>query len=410
MNYAAIAVTMIAFLGASTLYAQGEKIPITTKSDYAKELYLKGQDAWAKVNFSDFFEYNEKAYQEDPDFFMPYYVESFTNFYFQNFDEFKKSATKAINVKAKLSKGEKLMQNALKDLLENYEADLTQYGEQLVSSYPDDWNSYNNLSFYQLLNDDNENATNSLLKALEVADNPAIIYNQLVYTYLALEQFDHAKAAADKYQELEPGWVNTYDTKGDYYMAVKMYGSAYDQFMKAYQMDSDFAYSEKKALKAKKMLNEKSMKEFELPKLYMEQKWARASMNLGAQMVAGIAFAKSQGITPEEYGKYVGELHGQYWDAGEQCPLKYFIIGMYKNMNSFEDFKMEIMEHSDSDIKAKMCRKWEENFSWTDKYGATMDEYNNCMEALWIAIAGNLGLDYSQQIEEEWIIVKVTKK
>ena len=132
MNYSVIVLLMIAFLGTSTVNAQNKKIPITTKSEQAKELYLKGQVAWEKVHLSDFYELNQQAYMEDPNFFMPYNIESFFNLYFKGFDDFKISATKAIHVKSKLSKGEKLMQNALKDILENPEADVRQYGEQFL--------------------------------------------------------------------------------------------------------------------------------------------------------------------------------------------------------------------------------------------------------------------------------------
>lgn len=163
-------------------------------------------------------------------------------------------------------------------------------------------------------------------------------------------------------------------------------------------------------LYAQERPKEQAEQEFELPRLYMEQKWATAAGNLAAHMIAGIAFAKTKGVTPEEYGKFVGELHGQYWDAEEQNPVKFFTKGMYINMNSFEDFQMEILGMSDSSVKARMNRKWEDAFKGFDKYGTTTDEFHNCLDKLWIAIAKNLGLEYDQKFEEEWIIVTVTKK
>jgi len=261
MNYAAIATMLIALSSTSAIFAQSQKIPITTNSDQARELYLKGQDALERIDFNTFFKFNQEALAEDPEFFMPLYTESIIYYYFGNSDKFNEYATKAVHVNAKLSEGEKLMQSAMNALLENPKADVTQYGEKLVKLYPDDWNSFYTLSIYQLFIDDNDQAANSLLEALKVAENPAIIYNQLVYVYLAQKKYDKAKEAADKYQELEPGWANVYDTKGDYYMAVDMYGSAYDQFMKAYLMNADFTSSKKKALKAKKLLNEQCIKE-----------------------------------------------------------------------------------------------------------------------------------------------------
>lgn len=158
------------------------------------------------------------------------------------------------------------------------------------------------------------------------------------------------------------------------------------------------------------LAQEQKKQEFELPKRDIEQRWKQARGNLVAHIVAGIAFAKSKGTTAEEYGKFVGELHGQYWDAEEQNPVEFFTKYMYINMTSFEDFEMEILELSDSSIKARMNRKWEDHIKWVDSFGTTMDEFHNWLEKLWIAIATKLGLEYKQEFEEKWIIVTITKK
>lgn len=241
--------------GFSMLKAQDKKIPVTTKSEKAKEHYVKGQEGIQKVNWKEFTENNRKAYQEDPDFFLALYNESIFQYYMGNSEKFKEYANKALNVNAKLSKGEKILQKILKELLKDPKADVTEYGEQLVGLYPKDEIAYYVLSGFQRLEKDYAGSTNTLVKALEVTDNPAPIYNTLVYNYMRLGQYDKANEASDKYMELRPDWANVYDTKGDYYMAVEMYGSAYDQFMKALQMDPAFTVSKKKAQKALKLLN-----------------------------------------------------------------------------------------------------------------------------------------------------------
>ena len=117
----------------------------------------------------------------------------------------------------------------------------------MVRLYPKDPNAYFHLTFFQQIIEDYQGQVETLLKAAEIKEDPANVYNSLGYTYMAMEQFDDAANALDKYLELKPEEPNPYDSKGDYYMVVEEYSKAYESFMKAVEMDSTWTGSLRKA-------------------------------------------------------------------------------------------------------------------------------------------------------------------
>jgi hypothetical protein len=155
---------------------------------------------------------------------------------------------------------------------------------------------------------------------------------------------------------------------------------------------------------------EQTKQKIEFPQYTLEQKYERAEGNFVSHTLAGIAYAKSKGDTPDDYGKFIGELHGRGWQAGERNPIEYFVSGMNFNMNLFNDFQMEILEQSDSSIKARMNRKWENQIKKQAEYGVTLDEFHNWLVHLWKAITNHLGLEYKQEFESDWITFTVIKK
>jgi tetratricopeptide (TPR) repeat protein len=134
-------------------------------------------------------------------------------------------------------------------------ADVTESGKELVKLYPNDPDAYFHLAFFQQIIEDYQGQVETLLKAAEIKEDPAYVYNSLGYTYMAMGQFDDAAKALDKYLGLKPEEPNPYDSKGDYYMAVEEYGKAYESFMKAVEIDSTWTGSLRKAKKASAMIN-----------------------------------------------------------------------------------------------------------------------------------------------------------
>lgn len=229
---------LIIFAGILACSQAPKKISVTTKSETALKLYNEAIDASSDVYMQKFHRLADSAAKEDPDFFMAYYQQALMYRYFNNIKRFREYGEKAVNSKSKLSKGELLIKEALQKLLDNPDADVTEYGRKLVELYPKDVNAYYNLFFFQTLTKDLKESVSTLQSALEVSEKPASVYNMLGYLYMELDQLEDAAKALDKYIELRPDIPNPYDSKGDYFMKIKDYENAFKSYTKAHEIDS----------------------------------------------------------------------------------------------------------------------------------------------------------------------------
>jgi tetratricopeptide (TPR) repeat protein len=235
-----------------------DKIPVTTKSETALKLYNEGIEAGKDIYLVKFRKLIDSAIKEDPDFFMAHYRIAMRYLYLRNETKFKEFATKAVDCKAKLSKGEVLIKEAFQKLIENQKADVTDYGQKLIDMYPqDEWSYFNQFIFQHVIRD-TLGRINSMKSAIEVAEDKAPWYNTLGYAYLVASKLEDAEAAFDKYIELRPNIPNSYDSKGDYFMRIKDYENAYKSFMKAHEIDT--LWGLRKALIAKKILDSLAVK------------------------------------------------------------------------------------------------------------------------------------------------------
>lgn len=224
-------------------------IPVTTKSEKALALYNDAMIAYNDYSLAKFIDLANQALHQDPDFFMANEQLAMYYIFYPVDKKFEEHAAMATSCKARLSKGELLMKDALAKLLEEQDADVTAAGKKLVELYPKDVYSYMNLSYYQFLIKDYNGVVETIKKAIDVTTKPGPYYNMLGYNYMLLGQFDDARIALDKYIELEPNNPNAYDSKGDYYMNIKDYQKAYESFMKANSINPNMDFQ--KAMNAK---------------------------------------------------------------------------------------------------------------------------------------------------------------
>ena len=101
-----IALTLAPHLGA----ASAGKIPITTSSEEAKQLYLKGRDLAEKLRATDARKLYEQAAQKDPTFAMAYVGLANTS---GTTKEFIEATTKAVSLAGNASEGERHIVQAL---------------------------------------------------------------------------------------------------------------------------------------------------------------------------------------------------------------------------------------------------------------------------------------------------------
>lgn len=232
------------------------KMPITTDSELALEFYETGMIAFDQLKFELAYHNLEMAIKEDPDFFMAYFW-----IYFMSGDCPKKLTEDALRADANLNKGETQIKSAFKYMLDGQNDKAVEHLQAAIDLYPNDPHIHKILYTMQYLYlEDFEGALESLNRAIEAVPEYDEAYNLLGYVLMELEEYDRAEEAFDTYIRLSPNIANPYDSKGDYYMNTGQLEKAYDSYMKAFEIDSGFRVSVKKAKKARYLL-EKSTEE-----------------------------------------------------------------------------------------------------------------------------------------------------
>lgn len=233
-------------------------LKVTTDSPQALKFFNQGVQNLNDVKTIDAIENFNKALELDPDFMMANVMVAMRHYFEKNEQQFKTFANKAINSKARINESEKLLQQAMEKLVDNPQADLTEYGEKLVELNPKSYFAHTVLANYQQMAKDTEGAIKTYESMLSLTDNPAPVYNSLGYAYMANNQMDKAKESFEKYIKADPDNANVYDSMGDYYAKTQDFKNAQQSYLKAYEMDStNFKVSHEKAEKLKEQMAEK---------------------------------------------------------------------------------------------------------------------------------------------------------
>lgn len=226
-----------------------EKMPVTTDSELALEFYETGMVAFDQLKWGLAMHNFELAVKEDSDLFMAYFW-----MYIISSKESKKVAEKALQTNATLNEAEKHIKTAFKYLLDGQNEKVLEHLQMAVDLYPSDPEIHKSLYIPQfLILKDAEGTIESTNRAIKINPDYALAYNYLGYALMDLEEYDRAEEAIDNYIKLAPTLANPYDSKGDFYMNTQQYGKAYESYLKAFNLDSGFIVSEKKAIKAKQL-------------------------------------------------------------------------------------------------------------------------------------------------------------
>ena len=148
----------------------------------------------------------------------------------------------------------------------------------------------------------------------------------------------------------------------------------------------------------------------QFPYLTLKQKWQRAKNNLDLFMIAGISYVKSQGKPVADFGKYLGELFAPNWEEAKGKGVWGFVEGIYRNWQVLRGFNLRLQYVSKTSIEAKIQGIGEASLkTWTES-GVTKEDYFRFYGQLMVTITDYLGLEYKQEVEEDWIYFTVTEK
>jgi len=205
-----------------------DKIPITTSSEKARELFLEGRDLFERLQAQESRRFFEQAVSEDPDFAMGHLFLSFSLPTARGFFE---ELEKAVSLAEEVSEGERLWILGVEAGAYGRPMKQRELYQKLVELYPKDERAHTLLGNNYFGQQEWELAIGEYELALEINPDFSQPYNQLGYANRFLKRYDQAEEAFKKYIELIPNDPNPYDSYAE--LLLKM--GRYDESIKAYR-------------------------------------------------------------------------------------------------------------------------------------------------------------------------------
>jgi tetratricopeptide (TPR) repeat protein len=218
----------------------GGKIPITTKSEDARNEFLQGRGLSEKLLGQESLAHFDKAITLDPDFASAELARANNS---PTAKEFFDHLNKAVSLADKTSEGEKIYILANQAGANGDVTKQKEYLEKLVAAYPNDERAQLNLGNYYFAQQDISQAIEHYKKATEVAPTYSPAYNILGYAYRQQNDYANAEQAFKKYVELIPNDPNPYDSYAELLLKMGRFEDSITQYHKALSIDPHFVPS-----------------------------------------------------------------------------------------------------------------------------------------------------------------------
>ena len=231
----------VLLLGASVFAAvKNDKVPITTSSDEARQLYLKGRDLFERLQGQESLQYFDQAIARDPNFALAYLNSSFNQPTAKAFFE---RLNKAVALAETVSEGERLMILGFEAGVNGKPMKQREYYRKLVAAYPQDERAHNLLGNHYFGQQEFEKAIAEYEKATAIAPSFSQPYNQMGYSYRQLGKYGKAEATFKKYIELIPNDPNPYDSYAELLLKMGRFKESIAQYQKALSFNPNFVAS-----------------------------------------------------------------------------------------------------------------------------------------------------------------------
>ena len=218
--------------------AASVKIPVTTSSTEALELFNQGRalnDDLLNVRAHALF---EQAVEEDPEFAMGYLMLAFTS---QSTADFFAAVEMAKANMGNASAGEQYLISALIAGSENDQAAQLEAIKGALALHPQDERAHIALANYYNVQQDFAQAVKHFEHATKINPDFANAFNSLGYAHRGNDDLDGAKAAFERYVELIPDEANPYDSYAELLMEMGEYDESIANYRKAIAIDRRFA-------------------------------------------------------------------------------------------------------------------------------------------------------------------------
>ncbi|MBZ5680599.1 MAG: tetratricopeptide repeat protein [Acidobacteriia bacterium] len=226
--------------GASAGASDSGKIPITTKSDEARNEFLQGRSLSERLLGQESLAHFDKAIALDPDFALAELGRANNS---PTAKEFFEHLKKAVSLADKASEGEKTLILANEAGANGDTAKQRDYLEKLVATYPNDERVQFALAGFHFGQQDMDQAVEHYKKATTVAPNYSPAYNVLGYAYRQQGNYADAEQAFKRYIDLIPNDPNPYDSYAELLLKMGRFDDSLVQYRKALSIDPHFVPS-----------------------------------------------------------------------------------------------------------------------------------------------------------------------
>jgi tetratricopeptide (TPR) repeat protein len=224
----------------SVASASEGKIPITTKSEEARQEFLQGQSLSDRLLAQDSLQHFDKAIALDPDFAVAELARANNS---PTTKEFFEHQQKATALAEKVSDGERLLILANQAGANAEVIKQKDYLEKLLTAYPNDERAQLIAGNFYFGQQQIEEAIAHYKKATEIAPNFSPVYNILGYAYRQRGDYAGAEQAFKKYVELIPNDPNPYDSYAELLLKMGRFDDSIVQYQKALSVDPNFTPS-----------------------------------------------------------------------------------------------------------------------------------------------------------------------
>jgi tetratricopeptide (TPR) repeat protein len=225
---------------ARSLSRDDGKIPVTTRSDEARAIYLRGRALNENLQVHDAHVLFEQAVTLDPTFALAEYALAATA-------PTTRAATehlrRALALADKASAGERLMILARQARAHGDPEGALQIAETLVAQYPMDERAHWILAGACAAQQKYERAIAEFQAAIALNSKFSLAWNQLGYAYRSAGQTGAAESAFLHYIALVPNDPNPYDSYAELLMKAGRFDESIAQYRKALTIDSHFSGS-----------------------------------------------------------------------------------------------------------------------------------------------------------------------
>ncbi len=218
----------------------GDKIPVTTGSQKARELFLQGRDIFEKLQAQESLTYFEQAVAADSNFALAYLFSAQAQ---PNVKGFFARLNQAVARADKVSAGERYWILGTQAGANGLPQQQREYFQKLVAAFPNDERGHTVLGNQYFAQQEWKKAIESFNKATQLNPNFSQPYNQLGYAYRFLGDYANAEKTFQKYIELIPNDPNPYDSYAELLMKMGQFEKSIEQYQKALAINPNFVAS-----------------------------------------------------------------------------------------------------------------------------------------------------------------------